>query len=155
MKTYKFKAKIEAAGDTGGACVYFPHDVESEFGTRGRVPVKVKFDGVEYTGTMVKYGAPQHMLPILKAIREQIGKGPGDMVQVEVWKDEAERTIEIPAEFAALLKKEKLLAGFEKLSFTHRKEYIRWITEAMKEETRQRRLTKAIEMLHAGVKTPG
>lgn len=155
MKTYKFKAKIEAAGDSGGACVFFPYDVQAEFGTKGRVPVKVKFDGVPYTGTMIKYGAPQHMLPILKAIREQIGKGPGDTVQVEVQKDESERTIAIPSEFAALLKKEKLLAGFEKLSFTNRKEYIRWITEAKKEETRQRRLAKAVEMLRNGVKTPG
>jgi len=61
----------------------------------------------------------------------------------------------VPLPFAALLKKEKLLAGFEKLSFTHRKEYCRWIVEAKKDETRQARMTKAIDLLRAGVKTPG
>jgi hypothetical protein len=71
--------------------------------------VKVTFDGVAYAGSLVKYGKPQHMLPILKAIRDQIGKQPGDCVQVELWKDEAERTLDVPAPFAALLKKEKLL----------------------------------------------
>jgi uncharacterized protein YdeI (YjbR/CyaY-like superfamily) len=48
-----------------------------------------------------------------------------------------------------------LLAGFEKLSYNHRKEYVRWITEAKKEETRQSRIAKAVAMLQKGVKTPG
>jgi hypothetical protein len=153
MKQYKFKATIEAAG-SGGACVLFPFDVEKEFGTRGQVPVKVAFDGVSYTGTMVKYGRPQHMLPMLKAIREQIGKGPGDTVAVVLERDESIRTVEVPPDLAKLLKKERLLPVFEKLSYTHRKEYCRWITEAKKEETRQTRIAKAIEMIRAGVKTP-
>jgi len=154
MKRYRFKARIEDAGG-GGACVYFPYDVEKEFGTRGRVPVKVTFNGVPYAGSMVKYGAPQHMLPMLKSIREQIGKGAGESIDVVVWRDEEERTVEIPVDFKKVLKSEGLLAGFEKLSYTHRKEYVRWIEEAKKEETRQRRVEKAVAMLKGGVKTPG
>ena len=95
------------------------------------------------------------MLGVLKAIREQIGKGPGDTVQVEVWKDEEVRTLDVPAPFAALLKKQGLLAGFEKLSYTHRKEYCRWIAEAKKEESRSSRMAKDVEMLRGGIKTPG
>ena len=153
MKTYKFKARIEAAGD-GGACVFFPYDVEKEFGTKGRVPVKATFDGVPYTGSMLKYGAPQHMLGILKAIREQIGKGPGDTIDVTVTKDEEERKLEVPVDMAKLLKKEKLAEVFAKLSYTHQKEYCRWITEAKREETRRNRLVKMVVMLRSGVKTP-
>jgi bifunctional DNA-binding transcriptional regulator/antitoxin component of YhaV-PrlF toxin-antitoxin module len=158
MKQYKFSATIQAvAGPAGrgGACVFFPYDVEKEFGTKGQVPVKIKFDGVPYTGTMIKYGQPQHMLPLLKEIREKIGKGPGESVEVVVERDSSIRTVEVPDELARLLKKEKLLPVFEKLSYTHRKEYVRWITEAKKEETRQARLTKTITMLRDGVKTPG
>jgi len=154
MKQYKFRATIESAGE-GGACVLFPYDTEKEFGTRGHVAVKATFDGVPYTGTMVKYGRPQHMLPVMKNIRKQIGKGPGDAVEVVVERDTAERVVEIPPELAKLLKQEKLLPFFEKLSYTHRKEYVRWITEAKKEETRARRLAKAVEMLKDGIKTPG
>jgi len=135
--------------------VLFPYDVEKEFGTKGQVPVKVTFDGVPYTGTMVKYGRPEHMLPLLKAIREQIGKGPGDTVSITVERDNSVRTVEAPAELLKLLKKEKLLLVFEKLSYTHRKEYCRWIAEAKKEETRQARLAKTVTMLRNGVKTPG
>jgi Domain of unknown function (DUF1905)/Bacteriocin-protection, YdeI or OmpD-Associated len=154
MKKYKFKAKLEA-GDGGGAYVLFPYDTGKEFGTKGKVPVKVTFDGVPYTGSLIKYGNPLHMLGVLKTIREEIGKGPGDAVDVVLWKDEGARTVEVPAQFENLMKREGLLPGFEKLSYTHRKEYCRWITDAKKEETRSRRLEKAIEMLKKGVSTPG
>ena len=154
MKKYKFKAEIQP-GRGGGAYVIFPYDTEKEFGTKGHVPVKAKFDGVEYVGSLAKYALPQHMLGVAKAIREQISKGPGDTVQVEVWKDEEIRSVEVPADFQGILKLNGLLPVFEKLSYMHRKEYCRWITEAKKEETRSRRLEKAVEMLSKGAKTPG
>lgn len=154
MKKYKFKAKIEA-GQGGGAYVLFPYDTQKEFATNGKVPVKATFEGVPYAGSLVKHGHPQHMLGMAKAIREQIGKGPGDTIEIVVWKDEEVRTVEVPAEFERLIKKEELLSVFNELSYTHRKEYCRWITEAKKEETRLKRLEKAIEMLKKGVKTPG
>jgi hypothetical protein len=154
MKKYKFKATIQA-GLGGGAGIVFPYDVEQEFGTRAMVPVKSTLDGVPYSGSLIKCGATEHMLGVLKGIREQIGKGPGDAIEVVVWKDEEERTVEVPAEFKKLMKQEGLLSFFENLSYTNRKEYCRWITEAKREETRQMRLGKAIEMLGKGVKTPG
>ena len=154
MKQYKFKAKI-IAGMGGGAGVLFPYDVEKEFGTKGSVPVKATLDGAEYRGSLMNCGMPNHTLGVLKGVREQIGKGPGDTIDVVIWKDEEVRTIETPADLKKLLKNEGLLAGFEKLSYTHRKEYIRWIEEAKKEETRQRRLEKSVAMLKTGVKTPG
>jgi bifunctional DNA-binding transcriptional regulator/antitoxin component of YhaV-PrlF toxin-antitoxin module len=154
MKKYKFKAKIEP-GDGGGAYVLFPFDTEKEFATKGKVPIKATFDGVLYAGSLIKYGRPLHVLGVPKAIREQAGKAPGDTVEVVVWKDEEVRTLEVPAQFENLMKKEGLLPVFEKLSHTHRKEYCRWITDAKKEETRLKRLEKAMEMLKKGVSTPG
>lgn len=44
------------------------------------------------------------------------------------------------------------LAFFEKLAPSHKKEYIRWITEAKRPETRASRVEKTIEMLTAGKK---
>ena len=135
--------------------MFFPFDTAKEFETKGRVPIKATFDGISYTGSLFKYGHAEHMLGITKAIREQIRKGPGDMLEVEVWKDEEVRAVEVPAHFKSLMRKEGVLPVFEKLSYTHRKEYCRWITEAKKEETRVRRLEKSIEMLKKGIKTPG
>ena len=154
MKRCKFKAKLEA-GDGGGAYVLFPYDTGKEFATKGKVPVKATFDGVPYTGSLVKYGQAQHMLGVLKSIREQIGKAPGDILEVVLWRDVEPRTVEVPASFATRMKKEGVLPFFEELSYTHRKEYCRWITEAKKEETRVARSEKAIAMLKQKIKTPG
>jgi bifunctional DNA-binding transcriptional regulator/antitoxin component of YhaV-PrlF toxin-antitoxin module len=153
-KKYKFKATIEPAG-MGGTYVLFPYDTEKEFGTKGKVPVKATFNGIAYTGSLIKYGAPQHMLHVPKAIREEMGKGVGDVVDIVVWKDKEERVLEVPEALAEVMKKEGLLAFFDSLSFTHRKEYCRWISEAKQEETRAKRLHKAVVMMRAKVKTPG
>jgi bifunctional DNA-binding transcriptional regulator/antitoxin component of YhaV-PrlF toxin-antitoxin module len=153
MKSHKFKAKI-LEGRGGGAYVVFPYDAEKEFGTRGAVPVKATFDGEPYVGSLMRMGMPEHILGVPKAIREKLGKSPGSVIEVVLSRDEAVRTIEVPSEFKKRLQKEKLLAFFEQLSFSHRKEYVRWITEAKKEETRKARFEKAIELLKKGIKTP-
>jgi Domain of unknown function (DUF1905)/Bacteriocin-protection, YdeI or OmpD-Associated len=153
MKKYKFKATI-ADGTGGGAYVVFPYDVQQEFGTRGRVAVKATFDGVPYEGSLIKYGVPQHILPVLKAIREKTGKNVGDALEVVLWRDEGERTVEIPDDLAAMMHREGLTPFFEGLSLSHRREYVRWITEAKREETRAKRLEKAVQMMHEKIKTP-
>jgi hypothetical protein len=154
VKRYQFKAKIEAS-DGGGAFVLFPFNTEAEFGTKGKVAVKARVGGVPYVGSLMSYGRPQHMLAVAKAIRQEIGKGPGDVIDVEVWKDEGLRELEVPASLENVVKKEGLMTFFEGLSFTHRKEYCRWVSEAKREETRTKRLEKAVEMMRKGVKTPG
>jgi hypothetical protein len=143
------------AGDSGGAYVLFPFDPGKEFATKGKVPVKATFDGVPYSGSLFKYGHAVHVPGVTKAMRTQTGKGPGDTFEVVVWKVEEVRTVEVPAQFENLMKKEGLFPFFKKLSYTHRKEYCCWITDAKKEETRLMRLEKAIEMLKKGVSTPG
>jgi len=154
MKRYSFTAKIEP-GPGGGAFVTFPYDVEKEFGVKGRVPVKVSFEGVAYTGSLVQCDGQQHMVGILKTIREKTGKKLGDSVRAQLWHDESERTVEVPSNLSRLMKKHNVRDFFDSLSFTNRKEYCRWITEAKKEETRAARLTKSIDMMRRGIRTPG
>jgi uncharacterized protein YdeI (YjbR/CyaY-like superfamily) len=85
-----------------------------------------------------------------KEIRVRLGKGAGDQIKITVVPDAAPRVVEVPPDFQAALKKSpEAKRFFEELSYTHRKEYVRWITEAKKEETRLRRLAKAVEMLLA------
>ena len=146
MKRYKFSAIIQRSSGWG-AFVIFPYDVLTEFGIKGRVPVQARLDKLPYAGSLMTCGTPYHLLAVPKDIRDKLGKEPGDPIAIELWKNDVPRTVEIPPDFIKLLKKEKLLAQFEKLSFTRRKEYRNWITTAKREETRQRRLTKAIECL--------
>jgi uncharacterized protein YdeI (YjbR/CyaY-like superfamily) len=59
--------------------------------------------------------------------------------------------IPVPAYFAAVLKKNaKARKTFESFSPSHRREYLEWITEAKREETRNQRLAKTLEWLSEG-----
>ena len=61
------------------------------------------------------------------------------------------REIVVPADLAeALAHDHTAQANFDGLSYTHRKEWVRWIEEAKKAETRATRLAKTVESLHAG-----
>ena len=60
-----------------------------------------------------------------------------------------DKTVIIPDDLKKLLVKNKLLPYFEKLAYSHRKEYVMWINDAKKEETRLSRMDKAIEKLKA------
>ncbi len=152
-KQHKFNATIYRES-SGGAFITLPFDVEATFGSK-RPKLKATFDGVPYKGTAVRMGSPEHMLIIRKDIREQIGKQPGDEIAVTVELDTQPRIVEMPENLAEALKPfPAARAFFYKLSYTHQKEYVRWITEAKREETRERRLTKAVEMLREEVKTP-
>lgn len=153
-KKYAFEAEIRA-GRGGGAYVEFPYDAEKEFGAKGRVPVSVTIGGVPEKSALMKMGMPCHILGVPKAIREQIGKGPGESVAIVLWKDETPRRFVVPAAFRTSMKKAGVREFFDSLSFTHRKEYCRWITEAKREETRAKRLDKAIQLLKHGVRSPG
>lgn len=81
--SYRFRAVIEKVEGINGAYVRIPFDVKEVFG-KGRVPVRATFDGEPYEGSIVRYGAPFHILGLRKDIREKIGKQPGDMVEVTV-----------------------------------------------------------------------
>jgi len=51
---------------------------------------------------------------------------------------------------AALTKDRQALAAFEGFSYSHKKEYVQWITEAKTEKTRQKRMDAAIGWLAEG-----
>src|SRR5215211_7005202 len=146
-----FTAEIKNAGG-GGAFVEVPFDVEKAFGSK-KPKVKAMIEGVPYRGILTRMGTEYHMLIILKGIREQIGKTFGDEVTVTVEPDTEPRVIEIPADLKKAFRTEKdAKAFFEKLSYTHQREYVMWINEAKREETRQNRIARTLEMLKLGKK---
>ncbi|MDX1377994.1 MAG: YdeI/OmpD-associated family protein [Anaerolineales bacterium] len=148
-KKHTFKATIIDAGG-GGAFVEIPFDVEEAFGSK-RPRVKALIEGVPYRGLLTRMGGPNHILIVLKGIREQIGKTFGDEIQISVELDTEERVLEIPKDLLRELEKDKeSRTFFDKLSYTHKREYVMWINEAKKEETRQRRIFKTMEMLKEG-----
>jgi len=150
----KFEAVIQKHGDIDAAYVEFPYSTEEVFGKKGQVKIVALFDGkVSYRGSLANMGLGFHMLGLTKAVRNELGKSFGDKVSVELEQDTAPRVVEVPADAAQLLKENPNAAAFyEKLSYTDKKEYIRWIESAKREETRQNRLVVFIEKLSVGKK---
>jgi hypothetical protein len=142
---HTFRAIIENAG--AGAFVRIPFDVEQAFG-RQRVPVVATIDGESYRGSLVRMGEPGHILGVLKDIRRKIGKDFGDDVEVTLEEDTQPRVIEIPPDLQQALEQEPpALVAFQKLSFSHQREYVRLILAAKRLETRQNRIAQTIELL--------
>ncbi len=150
---HTFKAVIENAGG-GGAYVRIPFDVEQAFGKK-RVKVKAMIEAAPYRGLLVRMGMDDnsHILIVLKGIRGKIGKSFGDVVEVTLEEDVEPRVVEIPSDLAHALEHEpQARAFFEKLAYSHQREYVNWISEAKREATRRERLTKTIELLKKGKK---
>jgi len=146
-----FTATIQNAGG-GGAFVEVPFDVEAAFGSK-KPKVKAIIEGVPYRGILTRMGTESHLLIVLKEIREKIGKTFGDEVTITVEPDTEPRAIEIPPDLKKEFKTAKdAKAFFENLSYTHQREYVLWINEAKREETRHNRIVKTIEMLKQGKK---
>jgi hypothetical protein len=143
---YSFRAVIEDAG-SGGAYVTIPFDVEQTFGKK-RVKIKAVIEGEPYRGTLLRMGGPQHMLLVLKEIRKKIGKSFGDEVTVELEEDLEPRQVELPADLQqALEANPNAKYIFNHLSYTHQREYVRWVMEAKRDQTRQERVQRTVEML--------
>lgn len=155
MKEYSFNAVIQKQPHINAAFIEFPFDVEKEFGKKGQVKVIARFDTISYRGSLAKMGHHCHVLGLTREIRKSLGKEPGESIHVVIKEDTEPRVIELPSDFQKALEQvPEAIAVFDKLSYTHKKEYARWITGAKKQETRDSRIVKAIEMLSKGTKTP-
>jgi hypothetical protein len=148
MKKYEFEGIIQKHEGMDAAFVEFPYDTEKEFGQKGMVKVRITAEGHTWRSSLAKMGLDCHWIGLTQAVRKIICKNPGDKIHLIVEKDTEERTVEIPQELKIIFAKEKSAASFfDKLSYTHKKEYAQWISDAKKPETRKRRIEKTIEML--------
>jgi hypothetical protein len=141
----EFRAPI-AAADRRGAYVVVPLDVVDALGGGGRIPVHATFDGIEYRVSVASMGG-EKVLGVLKTIREQLGKGPGDDVVVTLARDDAPRTVTVPDDLAAALEAADRRAAFDALSYSHQREYVEWVDEAKRADTRARRIAQTVEQL--------
>lgn len=96
-------------------------------------------------------GDGTHYLVVGKEIRDRLAVAHGDTVRVVLELDAEERHVEVPEELRQALARQPLVAeAFEKMTYSHKKEWINWILSAKKPETRQRRIEKALTLLVLG-----
>lgn len=143
-----FRATVRPSGRGGGGhLVEVPSEVVEALGGKGRIPVTATFDGVPYRGSIVRMGG-EAVLGVQKAIMAEAGVSVGDTLTVIVRNDEAPRQVEVPKDLAeAFGHHDTARVVFEGLSFSHRREYVRSITEAKRPETRARRVERTIQAL--------
>ena len=153
MAGQRFTAELSDSGRGGGRWVEIPFDAKAEFG-EARAPVAGTVNGAPFRSRLSVYGGRTY-LGLRKEIRDAAGIDVGDAVEVVIDRDDAPREVSVPDELVtALAADPEAKEAFDGLAFTHRKEYAEWIAEAKREETRARRVQKALEMLHSGVKHP-
>jgi hypothetical protein len=126
-----------------------PFDLEAAFG-RARPPVKVTIRDHTWRTTPGVYDGVGHIV-VNRAVKAATGVDAGDRVRVRMELDTEPRTIDVPADLAAALDGDPQgKAAFAKLSFTHKREYVEWIAEAKRDETRTRRVVRTVEDVRAG-----
>jgi hypothetical protein len=115
-----------------------------------RFPVVATVNGYTWRTSVARMGG-EFLIGLNKEVRTGAGVLAGDTVTLELTLDPEPRTVELPSVLAEALDADpKAKAIYDGLAFTHRKEYARWIAEAKRDDTRERRVAKALEMLHGG-----
>jgi hypothetical protein len=155
MKKLEFTVKLEGKQGSSVAWLNAPFDVAKVFGTRARVPVRGTINGLPFRTSLMPMGGC-HGMAVNKTMRDGAGVAAGDTVSIVLERDDSERTVKVPPLLKKELAKSKTAwANWKKLSFTSQKEIVLSIAGAKQEETRQRRLAKAMNVLKAGKKWTG
>lgn len=148
LKSY-FKKAVRLLNDKNFLWLFYPKssssikaDINRDviFNFTKDYPVKIS--------SLVSYNDIWSAFLIRNIGQEDLKRKSTDPKQFLPFIDFEKRLVIPPEDFLKILKKnKKALEKFEKLSFTHKKEYIQAILEAKKPETRLRRIEKTIEML--------
>jgi hypothetical protein len=147
-----FRTAVELHGKTATGLVV-PDQVVEQLSGGKRPKVAVTIGTFTYRTTVAPMGG-QFLIPLSAENREAAGVSAGDEVEVTIALDDAPREVEVPDDLAgAIGSAGPVREFFDQLSFTHRKEWVRWVTEAKKPETRATRIEKTVEALKAGKKT--
>ena len=153
----KFQGRLERMAPGGAwTCIRIPFSAEEVFGSKARVPVKGTINGFAFRSSIFPTGDGTHFMMVNKGMQQGASVKPGDSVQVALEKDTAPRVLVVPQDLTdALANDGEAQAGFDNMSHSYRKEYVDWIESAKREETRARRIQKALTMLSGGERLKG
>lgn len=149
MGSIRFRAQLQRRGPAA-AVVLDEAQVAAVGESARRFPVVATVNGYTWRTSVARMGG-EFLVGLNREVRDAAGVQVGDEAEVIIELDQTPREVEVPeALTAALAAEPQVAASFERMAFTHRKEYARWIAEAKRPETRQRRVDQALEMIRAG-----
>lgn len=150
--TFTFPATVELGGRTATG-IEIPADVVAALGSGRRPAVSVTIAGYTYRTTVASRDG-RFLVSLSAENREAAGVAAGDRVELTIALDTAARDVTVPADLAqGFADDDAARTCFEGLAPSHRKEWVRWIEEAKRPETRARRLQSTLEALRAGKRT--
>jgi hypothetical protein len=149
MGKIRFQAQLQPRGPAAAVVLDDAQVADVGEGAK-RFPVVATVNGYTWRTSVARMGG-EFLLGLSREVRHGAGVEAGDLVDVAVELDAAPRDVEVPEALAeALAADPKAKANFDAMAFTHRKEYARWVADAKREETRQRRVRQALEMIRSG-----
>ena len=148
----EFEAVVQ--GEDGGTWVDVPFGLKETYGKGNLVPIIATFNGIErYQGQLAMMGGAHPMLLVRSDVRSKLGVTIGDRIHVRLELDTAPRVVTLPDDaVAAVEANPEASASWEGLSPGNRREFARWIEDAKRPETRQRRIEETVRKLAAGEK---
>ncbi len=148
MAAKRFTVTLERVGKTA-TMFRVPFDLEDAFGQR-RPPVLVTVRGHTWRTTPGVYDGVGHIV-VNRSVKAATGVDAPERVQVTMALDTKPRTVQVPRDLAdALADDAAAKAAFGALSFTHKREYVEWVEEAKRPETRARRIAGAVDKVKQG-----
>lgn len=146
MPSRTFSATVVLEGSA--SYIPLPFDPKEVFG-QVRAPVRVTLNGYTYRSTIAAMGGPP-FIPLRKSNREAARLKGGETVEVYVELDAQPRLVEPPPDFLKALKANPpAWRAWGDLSYTHQREHVEAIEEAVQTDTRARRIEKAVATLAA------
>ena len=145
----EFRATVVLGGKTATG-IQVPDDVVEKLGSGKRPPVVVRIGDYTYRTTVAPMGG-DFWIPLAAEHREAAGVQAEQEVDVSIELDTAPREVPLPDDLSAAMD-DAARAAFDGLAPSHRKEWVRWVEEAKKPETRRARIEKTVESLRAGKK---
>ncbi len=146
----RFESSVELGGKTATG-IPVPDEVIAGLGGSNRPAVTITVNGYSYRTTAVRMGG-RFLVPLSAEHREAAGVAAGEDISVDIALDTAPREVELPADLEAAMD-DAARTTYDGLSYTHRKEWVRWVEEAKKPETRATRIEKTVAGLREGKKT--
>jgi hypothetical protein len=145
-----FRATVVLGGKTATG-IQVPDDVVTRLGAGKRPPVAVTINGYTYRTTVAPMGGA-FWIPLAAEHRVAAGVAAEEEVDVAIELDTAPREVPLPDDLSAAMD-DAARSAFDGLAPSHKKEWVRWVEEAKKPETRTARIGKTVEGLKAGRKT--
>lgn len=146
-KLIRYKTKL-VSPQKGWVFLYLPNKL---LGLKKRIWIKGTLNGKPFVATANPWKDDTHVITINKEMRKMHNAAAGTEVEVELEFAVSEKPLldfPVSNDFAAALKANpKAAEEFDRLPPSHQKEFIFYVMEGKRPETRKAHINKSIEML--------